>query len=124
MKKKGGYLYYIAGSDAPGIGGLYRVKLSSGKKQRLDKNCPENYVIKGNKLYFDYYYSEDSDKTVTKVMKLNGKSKKVTNVKIHMKSKESNAKKYRTVYKGKDETTYEYLKTPRGSIFLSKSEGD
>ena len=124
MKKKGKYLYYSLNAGESDDSPLYRINLSSGKKQKLAKDVSD-YVICGNNLYYNYYGKADEfgeQPLITKVMKLNGKCKTSTNITIHNRSKLSNAKGYKITYKditGKYNVK-EYLKTPKGRIYLCR----
>ena len=134
MKIKGRYLYYKAYS--PIGASLHRVNLNTGKAKAVFalgrgrfKNYEAidvmSYAFKGNKLYakIDYYDGRtDEDYTKTFVAKLNGKSAKVTSVKVINKNKTTNKKGYKIVEKTlyDDFTNKSYLKTPKGKFYLGK----
>ena len=93
MKVHKGYLYYMG---TGGIGSpLHRVKKSGGKTKYL---CVvDDYAIKKGKIYYQAF-DVDKDKSVKKVMKLNGKNKKKSSYKVKNKYKKSNKKGYKVKY--------------------------
>ena len=100
MTKKGGYLYYIhGGTDVSAE--LFRVKTSGGKPKQLAGFSSKftyvtKFMIKGKKIYYKEV-NDSTGKRYTKVMKLNGKSKKSTGKKVKWKKLESNKTGYRVV---------------------------
>jgi hypothetical protein len=81
--------------------------------------CVEKYVISGSKIYYSGGYNSGGN--FNKVMKLNGKGKKSSKVKISMKTKSSNAKGYKVIRKEFEWGYYSYLKTPKKTYYLGKS---
>lgn len=118
MKKKGGYLYYVMGSEGT-WSELRRISTSGGKSKKLAEN-PGSFAIKKNKLYVELW-DEMNDTVKYRVMKLNGKNKKKTSVHPVTKKKETNAKGYSVKYKESGKYIKTYLKTPKGSFYLGKS---
>lgn len=125
MKIKGNYLYYCELTDGTPLE-VCRVNLKT--KDQMDLAFLPfygEYAIKGKKLYVSYKEEVGPDyklKTKRKVMKLNGKSKKSTSVKVVTKFKKSNAKGYSVIYKEKNGYVKTYLKTPKGKYYLGKVE--
>ncbi len=115
MRKKGKYIYYIERTNGASTR-LLRVGIKSHKKKLLEYFCTA-YAIKGKKLY---YTIEDDFKTAHRVMKLNGKGKKKTGIKVKMNSIKSNTKGYSVKNKRKGKYVVSYLKTPKGTFKLGK----
>ena len=120
MAKKGKYLYYC---DATMDGQhLLRVNLSSRKKTVLGDQAI-SYAIKGKKLFARLAEDdpENGYQENTYSMKLNGKSKKKSSVKIDEIVTASNANGYSVIYKKKGKYIKTYLKTPKGKYCIGKS---
>ncbi len=136
MKIKGGYLYYTCLYPVGEY--MCRINLKTGKKEDVivpGKGHFQNsigvsvlaYAFKGKKLYAKIEYDDgslDNYRTRTFVSKLNGKSLEKTKVKIKFSSKHSNEKGYKIVekYPRGSNSVREYLKTPKGKIFLGKMQ--
>ena len=121
MKKKGKYLYYLDYGELDGsVTYLKRVNTETKKKKKLVfTDCDFNaYAIKDKKLYCKYY----DEKTVKKVMKLDGSSKKKTSKKIVMHTKKSSTKGYSMKYETRNGYIEAYLKTPKGKYYLGKTK--
>ena len=122
MTLKGKYLYYAdyGVSDGSCIK-LIRVNTKTKKKQDLvfTDSMFYGYAIKGDKLYCKY---DEEGKAVTKVMKLNGKSKKKTSKKVSMKHWNSNNKRYSIKFTSRGGYLRASLKTPKGTYFLGKNK--
>lgn len=134
MKLKGGYLYctflYPVGEY------MCRIDLKTDKEEELfvpgEGLFKDSmgvsvlaYAFKGKKLYTKIEYDNgtlDDYQTGTFVSKLNGKSLKKAKVKIKYKSNHSNAKGYKVIekYTRGSNSVREYLKTPKGTIFLGR----
>ena len=123
MKKKGGYLYYIA-TPASGLWSeLRRVKISTAKGKKLVGGDGDlYYAIKGEKIY--YRMVDEYNRTTKKVMKLNGKGKKKTSVKAVTKVKRSNAKGYSVKSSESGDYMKDTLVTPKGKLYLGKATWD
>ena len=123
MKKKGGYIYYVATPSGGLWSELRRVKISTAKGKKLvGDDCDLHYVIKGEKIY--YRMVDEYGRTTKKVMKLNGKSKKKTSVKAVTKTKQTNAKGYSVKSSESGDYMKDYLKTPKGKLYLGKAMWD
>lgn len=122
MKKKGGYIYFIAWSE--GVWSqICRVKISSGKEKALASGLIADYAISGSKIYYALE-NEETGAVKKRVMKLNGKSKKKTKTKVRMKHKASNAKGYRIVQEDRGSYCYYWLKTPKGREYIGRASSD
>lgn len=110
LKKSGKYIYYIHGDTEGAF--LCRVKASGGKEQKLTSiySYVHGYYIKKGKVYA-HYYDMTKDKDVKRVMKPNGKGKKITSVKAQNKHKASNKKGYK-INSYTEKTSY--LLLPKG----------
>jgi len=115
MRKKGSYIYYVSGTNGTSSR-LIRVGIRSHKIKTLAKNTYK-YAFKGKKIY---YTVEDDISTHNRVMSINGKNKKKTKVKVVRIDKETNAKGYKVINKGKGKYVISYLKTPKGKFRLGK----
>ena len=120
---KGRYLYYLDHGNGLATCYIYRVNTKTKKKQKLASKTAMNYAISGKKIYYEAI-NADTWKSVNKVMKLNGKSKKSTKIKAKRIIIDSNSKNY-SVWNDFDQGTMEYgemvnyyLSTPKGDIFL------
>ena len=128
MKLKGKYLYYLASSEGTG-GAIERVKTTGGKSKLL-ATVPLwgdyfVYAIKGSKIYY-YKIKYDNDYNVVgtpkSVMSVNGKNKSKTSKKAVLKHKKSNASGYSVKIKTSGGYYKDYLKTPKGTFYLGKTE--
>ena len=120
MKKKGNYIYFVlvSGIDCQ----LYRIK-TSGKKRKLLATGYDSFVdyaIKGKKIYYGCCTDDWDENYVTRVMKLNGKSKKRTSVTPVLKIKNSNKSGYKMIYRTKGSYVQDFLKTPKGKFYLGR----
>ena len=129
MKKKGKYIYYIAGGTSDQYGWLRRVKVTGGKAKTLAGGyvpyAVHEYMISGNRIYYGCYveYDDDSGEPYWegRVMNLNGSGKRALFLDFNSKRKRSNAKGYKVVYKEKNGGAKFYLKKPGGKkIYLGK----
>lgn len=119
MRKKGKYIYYIEKTNGASSY-LKRVGIRSHKDKILAHFATE-YAISGKKIY----YTEDDDYSVShKVMKLSGKGKKKTSVKVKMNTMNSNVSGYSVKYKKKGKYVVDYLKTPKGTYKLGKVKNE
>ena len=126
LKLKGKYLYYQdiqQGFDENGYTGyLYRINVKTKAKKKLANASA--YAIKGKKIYFtaDKLKSDYSFKTIKRVMKLNGKSKKKTKYTVKNVHKETNASGYYVTndidWDNYSQPANYYLRTPGGNILL------
>lgn len=139
MKADGKYIYYIGGLLYYSHMNLYRTNKKSGKTKLLAKNVGK-FQIKGKKIYYTSLYKDsyggyewddytDDWYADYMVMKLNGKSKRSTNIVPKVRTKTTNAKGYKTTYKaipvkGTPQSRIKtWLKIPKGKkIFIAKSE--
>ena len=139
MKIKGNYLYFQEYGDHETY--LIRINIKTGKKKTLHSNV-RAYAISGKKIYYKAYkihWEGNGDITYHKrVMKLNGKSKKKTSVKVKNIKKKSNAKGYKIVKANKKikvidygdgdqerEVYYNYyLQKPNGRKIFIINKGD
>lgn len=119
---KGKYVYFKKSSKTKDY--LYRVKKSGGKAKRLASmgNFSE-VAFKGKKIYYTYPGDETDEngmvlKTYKKVMKLNGKGKKDTDIEAVEKDKYYSKKGYKFTFKVTKKSVTVYLKTPKGKIRL------
>lgn len=120
MKKKGKYLYYVAGSSAA-YSSIWRINVNTGKQKLLAKSATD-YAIKGGRLYTTTIKSRGESEFYTHwSMKLNGKAKKKTSKKAVMKFRNSNAKGYSVRQKMSGAYVTTYLKTPAGTYKLGRS---
>ena len=134
MIYKSGYLYYTINYPEANSGQIKRVNVKTGKKQKL-ANTNGAFVISGKTIYYTFYrtdWDNGGDTTkITKKMSLDGKNKKkVKNIKVKVRSKNSNTKGYKLVYVGCNKKTeydedgevysreYEY-----GKCYLQKPNG-
>lgn len=126
MMKKGKYIYYTLIGDV--TLDLYRVNTVNKKKVMIQAGSlagkyahVTDYGMYRNKIYCRLEQSEGlDDKVAYRVMKLNGRSKKKTKIKISMKIKSSNTKGYKlfTKYNYRAHKAYAYLKAPRKTYYL------
>lgn len=120
FKKKGKYIYYEDWTEGT-LAYIRRAKTSGGKVKTLASvEELEDYVVKGNKIYYSCYDYDKGDKLVYKVMKLNGKKKKSTSVRPVQVSRESNAAGYTVITKYSGRYVKDYLKTPKGTFYLGE----
>ncbi|MBQ9014506.1 MAG: DUF5050 domain-containing protein [Firmicutes bacterium] len=124
MKLSGKYIYYISYTSGT-LTNLCRVKKTGGGHRQLAVNV-DKYKIEKKKIYCnDHHYYEG--KETWRVMKLNGKNKKKSKVKVRMNVKMTNAGKYSVVNKFMDDYDADYnvlcyLKKPNGkTVYLGKT---
>lgn len=125
MKIHKGYLYYS--NIYPDRAFLYRVKLNGTNNKRLAE-IDFKYAISKGKIYYECL-SKDRVKTLKKVMKLNGKSKKKSSYKVKQINRRSNKSNYKikTVFV-QDETVYDehyddYIVLKRYAEYLTTPDG-
>ena len=120
LKIKGKYLYYVDKSTGVGDASIYRINLKTNKKKKLAGSTGSDYVISGSKIYYQKW-DRNKPLPTNRTMKLNGKAKKKTKVRIKMTNKDTNTKNY-SVYSTEpndsDPGADFYLATPDGDIFL------
>ena len=125
LKKKGNYLYFSNGTEGT-VTYICRVKTTGGKVKVLAcVNEMFGFAIKGKKIYYSYCdwdEKNDTEKEACKVMNLNGKGKKSTNVRPYNKARTSNVKGYSVKSKTKGAYVRDYLKTPKRTYYLGKSK--
>ena len=125
LNKKGDYLYFMRYTEGtPGY--VCRVKTTGGSVKVLASMTEVgDFAIKGNKIYYSYGdWDERTDReiVVKKVMNLNGKNKKKTNVKAVKYNKHTNARGYKLKSNVKGKYAIDYLKTPKGTFCLGKTK--
>ena len=138
-----GYLYYVTSNSFDkfkysDIGRkLYRIKVKNKKRTCLytakeDPDASFRYAVKGKTVFTQYKKAINDDydtKLVRKKMKLNGKSKKNSKVKVKMTEKTSNKKGYSLIcdtHEMEDDLGYVtcYLKTPGKKIKILRYYAD
>ena len=123
MQKKGKYLYMRVWTEGT-VAYISRIKTSGGKIKNLAYvNELDNFVVKGKKIYYDYYDYDKYDNEVhkCKVMNLKGKKKRNTSVRPIEKQKPSNANGYYMVSAERGGYVYDYLRTPKGTFQIGKT---
>ncbi len=93
MKLHKGYLYYQQGGAI--CSSLNRIKTNGKHKRYLASTEGSGYVISKGKIYYKAYKDLEDFKVVKRKMKLNGKKKSATSVKIKTTTKISNNKGYK-----------------------------
>ena len=124
LAKKGEYVYFQNWTKGT-MSSIKRVKTSGGKAKTLvTVNELYNFAISGKKIYYSYcdYDSNYNEVTHCMVMNLNGKGKKSTTIQAESTQKTSNAKGYRVNTKKQGKYAKDYLKTPKGTVYLGKSK--
>ncbi|MBR2674888.1 MAG: hypothetical protein IKE52_05480 [Mogibacterium sp.] len=130
INKKGKYIYLQWYGMAPG-GSLGRINIKTGKKNYYGWTYESNgFVIVGNRIYYDTHH--DAEYKNGRLIKdhywectsetLNGKDKKSEDIKLSVKWKKSNVKKYRVITKDDGDYKKDYIKTPKGTFYLGKVE--
>lgn len=99
MRKKGKYiycLYYMQGEDTD----IFKLKTTKKSPKKLNKRIlyVDDYYLSKNRFYYSGWELPSANH-VNRVMKLNGKSVKKSNVKCKNLRKKSNAKGYRVIVK-------------------------
>ena len=126
LKVKGKYVYFTKSNSSADKTILYRVKKTGGKVKKLvTMGEVANVAFKGKKIYYTYCGPETDENgmyinTYKKVMKLNGKDKKNTDIEAVEDDVYRNNKGYKYTFKEKDGDIIVYLKTPKGKIKLEK----
>lgn len=125
---KGKYIYFkkSKGSATSKVY-LYRVKKTGGKAKKLATMKQFAEVAVKKKIYYTYPGDETDEDgmvltTYRKVMKLNGSSKKNTDITAVEKDKYYNVKGYKFAFKATKKYVITYLKTPKGKIALEKQK--
>ena len=118
---KGKYVYFKKSSGSKEY--LYRVKKTGGSAVKLAGMGEFSEVaIKDKKIYYSYPGETDEDgmvlETIKKVMKLNGKDRKDTDVEAVEIDKYSSKKGYKYVQKVTKKSVKIYLQAPNGKIVL------